>query len=114
MLVQRRKKSLSSAKGILSEPRHCVNRNIQDRNKKQYILETKQKNVEYDKVYREEHKEKLRQRNKDIYGRSAGYVCPCGTTLNYTNKSHHTKSKTHRVQEHRQQALTKEPEPETP
>ena len=103
------KEELIKREGHFIRTTPCVNRNIPDRNQKQFRLETKEQKAEYDKIYRQEHKEKITQNKKDKYERSAGYVCPCGSTYNYTNRSHHVKTKTHLAWE----ALNKEPDTET-
>ena len=103
------KEELIKREGHFIRTTPCVNRFIPDRSKTQYIIDTKEKKVEYDKQYREDNRDKLKQKRKEAYDRSAGYVCKCGTTYHYTNKAHHIKSKTHMQWE----ALNKEPEPES-
>ena len=86
----------------------CLNTHISGRTKEEYRLDTKDKKAEYDKNYKEHNFDKIKQRNKDRYDRSIGYVCPCGATYNYTRQSRHIKTKAHLAWE----ALSKEPEPE--
>ena len=89
------KEELLKREGHFIKTTPCINQRIAGRSQQDYRLDTKDKKSDYDKIYRENNKERIQKRVKDAYERSAGYVCECGTIYHYTNKSHHIKSKTH-------------------
>lgn len=64
----------------------CVNRFIPNRNKKQYVLDTKEHKRDYDKNHLYE-KQQRRFKNR--------YACECGKTLNKEGKVRHEISKAH-------------------
>ena len=110
----------------------CINKRIAGRTDKEYRDAHKDKHKEYlkeyhiinkerkrvkDKEYREKNKDRLLQQKKQYYEvnktrineeRSQQQTCPlCGSTYAKSNKGGHERTNKH------QQALSKEPEPET-
>jgi hypothetical protein len=61
------KKELIDEEAKYIKERKCVNRYIPNRTKKQYIIDTKESKVEYDRKYREENKEMLKKKKSEYY-----------------------------------------------
>ncbi len=78
----------------------CVNKNIPGRTREQYkvdnpdydknyYINNKEKVLDSCKAYRENNKEKISNKNKEVY------TCPCGSVSRLRAKSRHEKSKMH-------------------
>ena len=61
------KKELIDEEAKYIKERKCVNRYISNRTKKQYIIDTKESKIEYDRKYREDNKEMLKKKKSEYY-----------------------------------------------
>ena len=66
-----------------------VNKRIEQRTKKQYQQDNKEKIAEHKKQYRQDNKDKIKAR------KSQRCICECGLEINYDHKSRHIKTKLH-------------------
>ena len=67
----------------------CINKQIPGRTKKEYRDGHKEEISEYMKIYRDENKEILNEKKKEVC------VCVCGRSYTKSNKFHHEKSTHH-------------------
>ena len=68
----------------------CVNKYIPDRTKEEYRKDTTENKAQYDKEYREQNKDKIRERKREKC------CCECGGKYTHDAKSQHMKTMMHR------------------
>ena len=83
------KEQLLKKEGEYIRNNNCVNKFIPNRTPKEYRENNKEKIKERNKEYRENNKEHIKEHN------SSPFVCECGRTVRLGDKSHHLKSKIH-------------------